>query len=199
MYPFVETIRIENGEISHLRFHNERLNRTRQEVFGCTDRIELAEYVSAEGCQQVTRCRVEYREQILSVDYIPYEMRVVNSLQLVECNEIDYHNKSTDRRLLNQLFEQRGMCDDVLIVRNGLLTDTTLCTIALWDGNAWYTPATPLLPGTQRAFLIEEGLIRPRDIRPADLPAYSSIRLFNALIRFGQIEFPVANINVKQW
>lgn len=79
-------------------------------------------------------------------------------------------------------------------MRDGLLTDTSICNIALWDGTSWITPARPLLRGTARARLLDNGLIKSGDIRPEELPGYERIRLFNAMIGFGEVEFPVFNI-----
>jgi 4-amino-4-deoxychorismate lyase len=97
-------------------------------------------------------------------------------------DDIDYRFKYADRRRLQSLFARRGDCDDVLIVRNGLLTDTSYCNIVLYDGQDWWTPDTPLLPGTARQRLLDEGLIRERRIRVEDLPRFEHIRLINAML-----------------
>jgi len=115
-------------------------------------------------------------------------MRPVHSLRLVTCDEIDYSYKSTDRQCLNDLFAQRGGHDDILIIRDGLLTDTSICNVALWNGTSWITPARPLLCGTMRAYLLDKGLVQAEDIPVEDLPKYTRIRLFNALIGFGEID-----------
>ena len=44
---------------------------------------------------------------------------------------IDYTYKSAHREELNALYAQKGMADDILIVRNGYLTDTSISNIAL--------------------------------------------------------------------
>lgn len=194
MCLFVESLRIENGEIYHLPYHNERFNRTRREVFGLTDTINLADYIVPEQQAGLQKCRVLYKENILEVEISPYQMRTVCNLKVIECDGIDYHYKSADREALNRLFEQRGECDDILIVRNGLVTDTYAANIAFFDGKQWYTPAKPLLAGTNRAFLLEKNLILPKDISLNDIFSYQSIRLFNAMIDFGQIEFSVDSI-----
>lgn len=38
----------------------------------------------------------------------------------IEANDIDYSYKSTDRTELNRLTAQKGDCDDIVIVKNGL-------------------------------------------------------------------------------
>ena len=78
-----------------------------------------------------------------------------------------------------------------MIVKNNLLTDTSTCNIALFNGQDWYTPERPLLKGVQRQYLLSKGLIKTKDIYISDLIKYNRIRLFNALIAFGEIEFPV--------
>lgn len=93
------------------------------------------------------------------------------------------------------MFAQRGETDDILIVRNELLTDTSICNIALLDGDKWYTPAAPLLYGTMREKLLSESKIRAIEIRLDSLANYQKIRLFNAMIDFGEIEFPVSAIS----
>ena len=86
--------------------------------------------------------------------------------------------------------------DDVLIVRHGLLTDTSIANIALWNGCEWHTPAQPLLAGTQRRYLLDTGQIKETDIPVASLGNYRHIRLFNALIPFGEVELPVGQIRM---
>ena len=194
MCPFIETIRIENGKAVNLGFHNYRFNRTRRDIFECNLPVNLADFIQRGKYTGRTRCRVEYQEEVEKVEYLPYTLRPVNSLKLVTSDGLDYTYKSTDRQKLDELFRQRGEADDILIVRDGFLTDTSIANIALWNGSQWETPEVPLLEGTMRASLLGKEMIVPAAIRPQDLSRYSLIRLFNAMIGFGEIEFPVANI-----
>ena len=187
---FVETICVSHGKAWNLRYHNERMNRTRRAFWGSDiGAFQLEDWVRPESYIECTRCRVVYGKEISKIEYLPYHMRKVNSLKLLDCDTVDYNYKLADRSVLNELFAQRGKADDVLIVRNGLLTDTTIANIALFDGVNWYTPAYPLLRGTRRQNLLEHGLIRERQILVDDVSRYKKIRLFNAMIPFGKIEF----------
>ena len=194
MSPFIETIRIENGCIYNLPYHNYRLNSTRRALFQATTEVDLADYIRPEAYRERTKCRVEYAVEVLKVEYAAYHIRPVSSLRLVEGNAVDYWYKSTDRALLNDLFGRRGEADDILIVKDGFLTDTSICNIALWNGQIWQTPHLPLLEGTKRASLINAGILFPAEIRAVDLNDYSRIRLFNALIEFGEIEIPLHKV-----
>ena len=187
---FVETIRVEEGRAWNLVRHNERMNRTRRAFWGDNvDNLRLENWIHPEDYQERMRCRVVYGMNIVKVEYFRYQMRNVNSLKLVTCDEADYSYKYADRSLLNTLYEQRGEADDVLIVRNGLLTDTSIANVALFDGSDWYTPVCPLLKGTCRQQLLDERKVRERDIKVEDILKYSDIALFNAMIPFGELVF----------
>ena len=194
MCQFIETIRIEDGKAVNLGFHNYRFNRTRRDIFECNLPVNLADYIQPEEYIGRTKCRVEYREEVEKVEYIPYTIRPVESLRIVTSDGLDYIYKSSNRQKLDELFKQKGEADDILIVRDGFLTDTSMANIALWNGEQWETPEVPLLEGSMRAFLLAKGMIVPAAIRPQDLSRYSQIRLFNAMIGFGEIEFSVENI-----
>lgn len=174
-----------------LDLHTERLNRTRAEVFGATGRIDISEHITLSSCRGKTKCRVIYGAEIVSVTYSPYGMRPVTSLKTVICDEIDYRLKSLDRSSIDALFATRGKCDDILIIKEGLVTDTSIANVALFDGKSWYTPKTPLLAGVRRSRLIAEGIIEERDIEAADIEKYCRIALFNAMIDFGEIVLSV--------
>ena len=82
------------------------------------------------------------------------------------------------------LFSQKENCDEILIVKNGLLCDTSIANIALFDGRKWMTPKTPLLEGTTRQRLLESGFLTVKDIAVEDLKMYSQMALMNAMIDF---------------
>jgi 4-amino-4-deoxychorismate lyase len=151
--------------------------------------------VPAEFRSGLFRCRVSYGQAIEKIEFIKHQYRPVSSLRLVEDNEIDYHLKYTDREKLNSLFEKRGSCDDILIVKNGYITDSLTANVIFFDGKRWWTPDTPLLPGTQRAKLIVEKKIYVAAITPADLKKYDKAGLINAMQDLDQMPvIPVANI-----
>lgn len=194
MCQFIETIRIEEGKAVNLAFHNYRFNKTRRDIFECNLPVNLADHIHPEQYIDRTKCRVEYQEEVVNVEYSPYAVRPVESLRIVTSDGLDYTYKSSNRQKLDELFKQKGEADDILIVRDGLLTDTSIANIALWNGEQWETPETPLLAGTMRASLLGKGKIVSAVIRPQDLSRFSLIRLFNAMIGFGEIELPVRNI-----
>lgn len=194
MCRYIETIRIEKGRLRNIAYHDRRMNEARREVWGVDRSASLETYIDASPYEERTRCRVTYGRDVESVEFFPYQIRPVHSLQLVRGGQIEYRRKRADRSELNALFACRGEADDVLIVRGGLLTDTSIANIALGDDTGWYTPASPLLEGTQRACLLDAGMIRPLDIHADDLSRFQKIRLFNAMIDFGEIEIDCSAI-----
>lgn len=194
MCRYIETIRIEKGRLRNIAYHDRRMNEVRREVWGVDRSVSLETYIDASPYEERTRCRVTYGRDVESVEFFPYQIRPVHSLQLMRGGQIEYRRKRADRSELNALFACRGEADDVLIVRGGLLTDTSIANIALGDGTDWYTPASPLLEGTQRACLLDAGMIRPLDIHADDLSRFQKIRLFNAMIDFGEIEIDCSAI-----
>lgn len=198
MSPLIETIKIKNGKAAALSYHQRRMAKAFADLFPESPVPDLDEVVHPDIGMQLFKCRVEYNgEGIIKVEYSPYSLRPVRSLLVVEDDEIDYRYKSSDRECLTRLFEQRGGADDVLICCHGLITDTSYANIAFYDGSKWLTPATPLLKGTHRERLLESGTIHEAEIRKEDLAGFSKVRTFNAMIEFGQIEFPATNIICK--
>ena len=191
MCLFIETIRIADGKVYNLDYHIERFDRTRAAFWKGSAPIDLRTLVSPQSLTGVYKCRVVYGREIEEITYVPYQMRDVSSLRLVVADTVDYTYKSTNRENLNTLYAQRKMADDVLIVKDGCLTDTSIANVALYDGKVWCTPSHPLLRGTKRAELLDKKIIVEKDIPQAHLGEYSKIMLFNAMIDWGRIILPV--------
>lgn len=189
MCQFIETIRETDGVPEALPFHQERMERTMRQFFPSTKVPNLADVLKLRlQAKGVCKCRVVYGARgIETVERQPYTVRQVRTLRLICDDAISYEYKSADRTLLNRLAALRAGCDDVIIVRHGLLTDTSYSNIALSDGTHWFTPRLPLLCGTMRQRLIEANLLTERDIRPEDLPHYQTLSLINAMLDLGRV------------
>ncbi|MGV6988216.1 aminotransferase class IV family protein [Testudinibacter sp. P80/BLE/0925] len=184
MLPLIETIAVQDGELQNLAYHQRRYQQAlatyyRQQT---TQMLDLAAIqVPREFQHGLVRCRIDYNATEQQVRFFAYQRREFRTFQPVMCDHIDYEFKFSDRTLLDQLYAQRGECDEIMIIKHGLITDCSIGNLVLLQNGMWYTPAQPLLHGTQRAKLLAEGKIQTRDIRLADLADYSRIRLINAL------------------
>jgi len=180
---FIETIKILNGKLFHISYHQKRYEML-LESFGIKSFEILEEYITPPQ-NGLYRCRVVYNLQnSISVTYHKYKKRDINSLKLVYNDEIEYKLKSTNREELNKAYETRDKNDDILIVKNSLITDTTIANIALLKEGVWYTPKNPLLQGTTRERLLQEGKVVQKDIFVSDIYSYERVALLNAMIDF---------------
>ncbi len=184
MYRFVETLCLKDGVLIDAECHNMRLNVTRAAFFAIDAMIDVVHVLEPylPDAPGVFKCRIVYGADVHSVAVSPYEPKAVRSLRLVCGDGIDYRYKYDDRSALNALLEQRGDADDILIVKDGLLTDTSYSNVVFWDGDAWCTPDRPLLDGVQRQRLLANGMIRERRLTPADLDGFSEARLINTML-----------------
>ena len=196
MCQYIESLRVVDGHICNLAYHQQRMNRTRLEVFGQPTPLLLNDILkNVKAPSGLAKLRFIYDETgIHDMNCTPYKRKEIRSLHLVYDDNINYPYKSTDRSTLNELKKQQGDCDEILIVRNNHLTDTSYTNIALYDGEQWFTPSTPLLRGTMRQRLLNCGLIQEREIMVSDIPNYQYISLFNAMISLGEVILPVDKI-----
>jgi len=183
MSRFIETIQIQNGELNNLIFHQERFERTRLKALRLKKHPLLSEVIQVPpGLEQgIIKCRVIYDKEIILIEYEPYQVREVHSLKMISSDSIDYGFKYANRSELEELFRQREDCDDILVIKNGCVSDSFYANVVFWDGGEWITPDTPLLPGTMRASLLGKKELRESRIRPEDLAGYHKMKLINAM------------------
>lgn len=178
----LETIKSVDGEPLHLNYHQARYERSLKSL-GHHIRYDLADLLRPPS-DGVYRCRVLYHEEIIKIEYFPYQFTPINSLKLVYCNAINYPLKYENRDELNKLFELRDNSDDIIIVKNSNLTDTSKANIALYDGSNWITPSAPLLYGTTRARLLNENKIIERALHVNDINNFYKVAVLNAMVDF---------------
>ena len=191
---FLETIKVVDGEVFNILYHQKRYESVLNS-FGVHVYQDLSSFIKPPK-DGIYRCRLVYSPTDLHVDisYHKYNKRDIKSLKLVYDDTIDYSFKSTCRDELNKLFALKENCDDILIVKNSLITDTSIANIAIFKNNMWLTPKTPLLKGTTRQRLLDEGQIVEVDIHVDDLKTVSKVVLLNAMIDFDIIQ----DISFKQ-
>ena len=195
MYPLIESIRAENGQFFLLDYHQDRLERTFQAVFKRSCPWQLKDLLPAAPNQGLFKLRFLYNATTYSIEVLPYVPKEIKTLKLVEIGEYTYPHKWTDRTVINTAFAQRGNCDDVLMTKNGLLTDSSYCNILLFDGSNWVTPLQPLFNGVQRSYLLDHKKIQTATIATTELSHYRSFQLINAMNPFDPEQRFQLNIN----
>lgn len=185
MSQFIETMRIENGQVKLIDYHTVRLNETRKAFYCADNEIDLKSYIKIpENFKKgIVKCKVEYAIEILDIHYSLYIPKNISTLKLMESG-IDYTYKSVNRMELEMLQKKALPADDVLIVKNGKISDTSFSNIIFYSNGQWYTPDSPLLEGVQREFLLNKGLIEEIEIRKEDLKNFDYCMLINAMLPF---------------
>jgi len=187
MSSYLETIKVVDGEIYHINYHQKRYESVLKS-FGVAEFKNLVDFLDPPK-DGLYRCRLVYDLYgVVEVSYHKYKKRTINSLKIVVDNGIDYSLKSTNRKDLDSLFLKKDACDDVLIIKNSLVTDTTIANIAFYKDGIWFTPKTPLLKGTTRARVLNNGVLKELDIKVEDLESFSKVALLNAMIDFDILE-----------
>lgn len=194
---YIESIRLEDGIPQGLEWHQARLERTYSALWHGPCHIDLGAHLPSHSPLGRAKWRVVYGQAgVVETSVEAYTPRVVQTLRLVHDDAIDYTHKAQDRHALDACWRQRADADDVLIVRHGLLTDTSIANVALGDGTHWYTPTTPLLAGTCRAQLLQAGRMVCAPLRAEDLERFPLIALFNALLPLGEVVLPTSAIRL---
>jgi len=176
----------DQGVAQHLSYHQQRLDATLKK-FNISTSYILSELIDPPE-NTLYRCRFLYDESQYRIEYHPYVPKKITSLRLIYTTAIEYSSKYSNRSSLDKLFDARNGCDDILIVKNGYLTDTTIANIALFIDNQWLTPEAPLLEGTTRSRLLDEGKIIPARLSVSDALKAPKIALMNAMTGFIEME-----------
>lgn len=197
MSQLVESIWIHKGRLINLPYHQARYNRTFRHLFGTNARIDLRSIIIADTLKDDDiKCRIIYDEKNIEVEYMPYIRKNLDTARLVFDNTIEYDYKYLHRPALDSLFGLRNDCDEIIIVKEGYITDAYYYNIIIQKNNQYYTPAKPLLEGIMRQYYLDKGSIIPLDITVDELLNASNIYLINALnpikyVTIKKIEFEI--------
>lgn len=197
MYQFFESIKVKDGIPLHLEWHQQRVDRTFRHFYTDAVSHKLTELliVPAAFRSGVVKARFLYDARTFELAFSHYSPREINSLSVVSAENIDYSYKYTNRDSIESLYQKREDCDDILIVKKGLVTDSSYANIVFCNGSNWVTPASPLLAGTSRQRLIDKGVITEAHIALHDIHSFRDFKLINAMLEFEeQKAVPVTNI-----
>ena len=201
MSLLLESIKVENKNAELLDYHLTRMRESNTHLFSSNFdsekvRAHILELISNIGDNGLYKLRILYNQNKFSTELIPYSVRPINSIQCVYDNDISYDFKFADRTQLKTLFSQRGSSDDILIIKDGLVTDSYYANVAFFDGRSWITPATPLLQGTRRSQKISNSQVGVQIIHVDHIHSFEKISLFNAMLDLEELVLPTASIQL---
>jgi 4-amino-4-deoxychorismate lyase len=198
MSQFFESIRVKDGIAENLGFHQLRVDRTLKAFDASNHSVELAKIVQelilpVEGLFKL-RVSFDLNGNHQSA-FTPYHYKQIQNFALVDIKGYRYDYKFSNRDWINEALTQSGK-DEIMMHEDGLIKDCSYTNITFYDGANWYTPASPLLEGTQRARLINEGVIQPKALYVHDIPDFKKFKCINAMIGWEDaINYPIHLIN----
>ena len=172
------------------------MRRSLEKLCGSEEDLDLEKFLASLKVPQkgLFKCRIVYDDVSREIEFLPYTRKEIGTLRMVESDRISYEFKFADRKKIEKLFEAREGCDDILIIKKGLVTDSSYANIVFRKGDDFFTPWSPLLMGTQRQKLIEENKIMPEQIKAEDIRSFDTFKLINAMLEFDSPEIDVKNI-----
>ncbi|MCF8381475.1 MAG: aminotransferase class IV [Bacteroidales bacterium] len=197
MSQFIETIQYKNGSLQNLKFHNKRFNSCRKTFYGSDEAFDLQELIDTSSFfkDKTYRITVFYSENIDEIRSIEYKKKTIGSLKIVEVpDDFNYSHKYADRSAIDRLLIMRESCDDIIMVRNNLITDISYANLVFYDGSKFITPASPLLKGTKREKLLEEKAMVEEEIKLSDLHLFKYYGIINAMLELDDYRIEMKGI-----
>ncbi|MEO1784109.1 aminotransferase class IV [Thermodesulfobium sp. 4217-1] len=195
MCQFIETIKLYNSSYLNLEYHQKRVNAAQKEFFGkCNIDIESVLPNQENYNNGRFKCRIIYGRGVESISIDSYSIRKIDSLKLMSANEIEYSYKFFDREVFDNLKKHIKSSEEILIIKNNFVTDTSYSNIALYKNGIWHTPESYLLNGTKRQFYLDKGIIKETEITVDKIVAYEKVCLINSMLDLGEICMDVKNI-----
>ncbi len=190
MCQLIESLKVLNRQLYNIEAHNVRLAFSRRAIFGLENKMDLRDYILLPDSLDIGlyKCRVVYAQEVQKVEFLPYKSKSVRTLRIVNDNTVQYQHKFLNRTGIDGLLSGTD-ADDILIVQQGFVTDTSHANIVFFDGKNWLTPARPLLFGTKRQILLDRGVIQETDILYKELNRFTKAALINAMLDLGDIPF----------
>ena len=196
MSQFIESIKIEDQKAFLLDLHQKRVNQTFAH-FGKEGSIDLAKiFKNLEHDEDgLYKLRIVYDlDKKFTTQLIPYAIPEIENFQLVENNSYDYSFKFEDRKEFERM-KTKAKTEEIIVVKNNHITDTSYTNILFLKGKEWFTPTTYLLNGVMRQHLLHEKKIKETEITLQNIKEFSHFQLINAMNDFDDMFiYPIERI-----
>ena len=196
MSRFIESIKIEDQKAFLLDLHQKRVNQTFAH-FGKEGSIDLAKiFKNLEHDEDgLYKLRIVYDlDKKFTTQLIPYAIPEIENFQLVENNSYDYSFKFEDRKEFERM-KTKAKTEEIIVVKNNHITDTSYSNILFLKGKEWFTPTTYLLNGVMRQHLLHEKKIKETEITIQNIKEFSHFQLINAMNDFDDMFiYPIERI-----
>jgi len=190
-FELIETVRVDSGAWQHLIDHLDRMGASARYFGFRWDRAAVERAVRDEPAPfGPGRGRIrllpdgQVAVEILPVAAFGPSRRVALARQPVDPADPFLCHKTTRRDVYTRAQASRPDVDDVILWNTrGEITEATIANVVVEIGGERWTPPRTcgLLPGIARGRLIDDGQLRERPIRVAELKAATRIWLVSAL------------------
>ena len=196
MSQFIESIKIEDQEVFLLELHQKRVNATFAH-FGMENSINLAKIIKDLKIDEdgFFKLRIVYDlNRNYKTQLIPYAVAEIDSFQLVENNTYDYAFKFEDRKEFERM-KTKAKTEEIIIVKNNCITDTSYTNLLFLKDEKWYTPSTYLLNGVMRQHLLTTKKIKETEITLQNIKEFTHFQLINSMNDFDDMFiYPIERI-----
>ncbi len=185
MSRFIESIKVEDQKIFLKELHQKRMNDTFSH-YGKVCTIDIFSlFLDLEHDENgLYKFRIEYDlENQFNTQLIPYATSELDDFELVIDNEINYSFKSGDRTQLQKL-KDKSHADEVIIVKNNQITDTSYSNLLFLKDKTWFTSKSYLLNGVMRQNLLQLKKIKETEITLDNIKEFTHFQMINALNDF---------------
>lgn len=195
MSLLVESIWINGRTVMNAAYHQQRYVLSMLQLYRDAHPVDLLDLIDVNQCSTPeTKCRITYARKIHKVEFIPYQRKSINSARIIKDEKVSYPLKYEDRPQLDKLYQQRNESDEIVIVKNGLVTDAYYYNLVFENGTGLYTPDQPLLAGTMRQKLLDLKVIVPIEIEIEEIYKFKKLHFINALNPLGCQSIPIGNL-----
>lgn len=196
MSQFIESIKVEDQKIYLLELHQKRVNDTFQH-FGKEGSVDLAKIFKELKHDEdgLYKLKITYDlNRNIRTQLLPYAISEIDDFQLVENNTYDYSFKFEDRKEFLKM-KEKARTEEIIVVKNNHITDSSFSNILFLKGKTWFTPSTYLLNGVQRQHLLKNKKIKETDITLQNISEFSHFQLINAMNDFDDMfVYPIEKI-----
>lgn len=182
MSQFIESIKVENQKTHLLDLHQDRVNRTFA-YFGHENPIDLKEIFQDLKHDEngLYKLRIVYNlQRQFRTQMVPYAFPQIQDFQLVENNLYDYSFKFEDRKEIEKM-KSKAYAEEIIIVKNNHITDSSSANLLFLKDKQWYTPNTYLLNGVQRQHLLQTKKIKEIDITLQNIKEFTHFQIINSM------------------
>lgn len=191
MSQFIESIRLENGVVHNLNYHQERVNKTFLRIFKMPANFSLEKIISENKFPQqgLFKIRIVYDSHRQSIEFATYTRPKFHTYKLVEIEKnFTYSFKSTDRKLFDTISQETDKNTLPILIQNKNVSDSVFSNLIFEKNGKLYSPNTPLLFGTMLSQSLLQHEITMITIKEDEIKNFDYIYPINAMNPLGAIE-----------